>query len=61
MGRLHTRGSKRGKLGEEENQALATHARKGKNKMEDHPLRKFQKSQKYQKTQRDYSNVKCYS
>ena len=32
------------KLREEENQALATHARKGKNKMEDRPLRKFQKS-----------------
>ena len=31
-------------LGEEENQALAAHARKGKNKMEDCPSRKFQKS-----------------
>ena len=32
------------KLGEEENQALVAHARKGKNKMEDCPSRKFQKS-----------------
>ena len=31
------------KLGNEENQALATHARKGKNKVEDRPPRKFQK------------------
>ena len=29
------------KLGEEENQALATHARKGKNEMEDRPPRNF--------------------
>ena len=32
------------KLGEEENQALAAHARKGKSKIEDRPPRKFQKS-----------------
>jgi hypothetical protein len=31
------------KLGEEENQALASHARKVKIKIEDHPPRKFQK------------------
>ena len=33
------------KLGNDENQALAAHARKGKNKVDDHPPRKFQKSQ----------------
>ena len=49
------------KLGNEENQALSSHARKGKNKVEDRPPRKFQKSQKYQKKQRDYSSVRCYS
>ena len=49
------------KLSDEENQALAAHARKGKNKVEDRPLRKFQKSQKYQKKQRDYSIIRFYS
>ena len=29
------------KLGDEENQALATHARRGKNKVDDRPPRKF--------------------
>ena len=48
-------------MGNEEIQALAAHARKGKNKVEDRPPRKFQKSQKYQKKQRDYSSVRCYS
>ena len=45
------------KLGNEENQALAAHARKGKNKVDDHPPRKFQKFQKHQKKQRDYSGI----
>ena len=49
------------KLGNEENQALEAHARKGKNKVEDRPPWKFQKSQKYQKKQRDYSSVRCYT
>ena len=49
--------SREEKLGEEENQALAEHARKGKYKVEDRPPRKFQKCQKYQKKQRDYSSV----
>ena len=33
--------AKEEKLGDEDNQALAAHARKGKNKVEDRPLRKF--------------------
>ena len=37
------------KLGNEENQALAAHAREGKNKVENRPPRKFQKFQKHQK------------
>ena len=41
------------KLGNEENQALTVHARKGKNKVEDRPPRKFQKYQK--KKQRDFN------
>lgn len=45
------------KLGDEENQALATYVRKGKNKVDDRPPRKFQKSQKHQKKQRDYSII----
>ena len=53
--------AKEEKLGDEENQALATHARKGKNKVEDCPPRKFQKSQKHQKKQRDYSSIQCYN
>lgn len=47
------------KLGNEENQALTAHARKGKNKVEDRPPRKFQKYQK--KKQRDYSTIRCFS
>ena len=43
------------KLGNEENQALIVHARKGKKKVEDSPPRKFQKYQK--KKQRDYSTI----
>ena len=45
------------KMGDEENQALAEHARKGKNKVENHPPKKFQKSQKQRKKQRDYSSI----
>ena len=45
------------KLGNEENQALTVHARKGKNKVEDRPPKKFQKHQKNQKKQRDYSTI----
>ena len=45
------------KLVDEENQALAAHPRKGKNKVDDHPPRKFHKSQKNQKKQRDYSSI----
>ena len=43
------------KLGNEENQALTVHARKGKNKVEDRPPRKFQKYQK--KKQRNNSTI----
>ena len=45
------------KLGDDENQALATHARKGKSRKEVHPHKKTQKAQKFQK---DYSCYKCY-
>ena len=38
------------KLGDEENQALAAHARKGKNKVDDHPFRKLQKFQKIRRS-----------
>ena len=44
-------------LGNEENQALTAHARKGKNKVEDHTSRKFNKYQKHQKKQMDYSSI----
>lgn len=49
------------KLGNEKNQALIAHARKGKNKVEDHPPRKFHKYQKHQKKKRDYSTIRCYN
>ena len=45
------------KLGDEENQALAAHARRGKNKTKDRPTTKFQKSQRHPKKQRDYSGI----
>jgi hypothetical protein len=48
------------KLGDDENQALATHARKGKSKKEVHSHKKSQGSQKTQKFQKDYSNYRCY-
>ena len=44
-------------LGNEENRALASHARKGKNKVDDHPPRKFEKFQKHQKKKMDYSSI----
>ena len=47
------------KLGNEENQALTVHARKGKNKVEDRPPRKFKKYQK--KRQRDNSTIRCFN
>ena len=53
--------AKEEKLGNEENQALTSHARKGKNKVEDRPPREFHKYQKHWKKQRDYSTMRCYS
>ena len=47
------------KLGHEENQVLTVHARKGKNKDEDRPPKKFQKYQK--KKQRDNSTIRCFN
>ena len=51
MGELYSGRSKarsqRRKLGNEENQALTAHAKKGKNKVEDRPPKKFQKFQKH--------------
>ena len=46
-------------LGNEENQALTVHARKGKNKVEDRPPKKFQKYQK--KKQKINPNIRCFS
>ena len=48
-------------MGDEENQALVAHARKGKNKVDDRPPKKFRKSQKHQNKHRDYSSIQCYS
>ena len=47
------------KLGNEENQALIVHVRKGKNKVEDHPPKKFQKYQK--KKQMNNSTIRCFN
>ena len=47
------------KLGNEEDRSLTIHARKGKNKVEDCPPRKFQKYQK--KKQRNNSTIRCFS
>jgi hypothetical protein len=48
------------KLGDEKNQALAAHARKGKNKKEVHSQKKSQGSHKTHKCQKDYSNYRFY-
>ena len=48
-------------MGNEENQDLTAHVRKGKTKVDDRLPRKFQKFQKNQKKQRDYSSIRCYS
>jgi hypothetical protein len=48
------------KLGDEENQAIEAHARKGKRKKEVHSRKKSQGSHKTQKFQNDYSNYRCY-
>ena len=47
------------KLGQEENQALTVQARKGKNKVEDRPPKKFQKHQK--KRQKINPNIRCFT
>lgn len=47
------------KIGNVENQVLTIHARKGKNKVEDHSPRKFQKCQK--KKQRNNSTIRCFN
>jgi rubrerythrin len=49
------------KLRNNDDQALAAHARKGKGKKEVHSHKKFQKPQKTQKDQKDYSSYKCFS
>jgi hypothetical protein len=46
------------KLGDEDNQDLETHARKGKRKKEVHSYKKYQGSHKTHKCQNDYSNYK---
>ena len=45
-------------LGEDENQALATHARKEKRKKEPHSQKKFRKTQR---TKKYYSNYNFYN
>ena len=47
------------KLGQEENQALTVQARKGENKVEGRPPRKFQKYQK--KKQKINPNIRCFN
>jgi hypothetical protein len=48
------------KLGEEENQALAALARKGKSKKEVHSHKKPHGPQKSQKFKKDFSNYRCF-
>jgi hypothetical protein len=48
------------KLGEEENQALATLARKGKSKKEVHSHKKPHGPQKSQKFKKDFSSYRCF-
>ena len=50
-------GAREEKLSDDEDQALATHFRKGKKKKENHPPQK--KFQKFEKGKRDYSKLKC--
>ena len=45
------------KLSDDEDQALATHFRKGKKVKENHTLEKFPN---FQKGKRDYSKLKCF-
>ena len=48
-------------MGEDDNQALTAHAKKGKNKKEEHSDKKLRRFQKNHKPQKDYSNYRCYS
>jgi hypothetical protein len=50
-------GEREEKLSDDEDQALATHFRKGKKKKENHPPQK--KFHKFEKGRRDYSKLKC--
>ena len=46
---------------EDDNQALTTHAKKGKTKKEEHSYKKPKRFQKNDRPQKEYSNVKYYS
>jgi hypothetical protein len=48
------------KLGDEENQALATHAKKGKSKKEVHSHKKPHGLQKNHKFKKDFSSYRCF-
>ena len=48
------------KLGDEENQALAAHTRKGKRKKEVHSHKKPHGLQKTHKFKKDFSNYRCF-
>jgi len=49
------------KLGDEEDQALAAHTRKGKGKKGSHSPKKSQKPQRSQQRKRDLSQIRCFS
>jgi len=48
------------KLGDEENQALIAHARKGKSKKEAHSQKKPHGLKKTHKFKTDFSNYRCF-
>ena len=49
------------KMGADDDQALTTHLKKDGSKREDHPHKRPKRFQKNHRSQRDYSNLRCFT
>ena len=48
-------------MGADDGQALKTHVNKDRSKREDHPIKRPQRFQKNHRSQKDYSNLRCFT
>ena len=64
VGRMHPRRSRlvasEEKMGEDDDQALTTHAKKDKSERDNHPHKRPKRFQKNQRSKHDFSSLKCY-